>query len=270
MKSFIRWAGSKRQTLARLRPFFQAPYSRYIEPFAGSASLFFDLHPRMAVLGDINAGLITTMRELQHDAPLVLESLRRLPRGKAHYYRIRATLNCTLSPVEQAARFIYLNRYCFNGLYRTNRTGAFNVPYGPPKSGAKIDENAILAAAQLLRHATLLNSDFSVTLEHARRGDFVYLDPPYVVARRRIFTEYGNNSFRHSDLPRLGECLNELDRCGVRFVITYAESAEARKLFSHWHTIKVWTKRNISGFIGSRRGSYELLATNVNYDDYPN
>ncbi len=266
LKSFIRWAGSKRQTLTKLRPLCSKPYSRYIEPFAGSASLFFDLQPNRAVLGDINPELITTMRELQRDAPLVLECLRRLPRGKSNYYKIRGTPISAYSPSEQAARFIYLNRYCFNGLYRTNRRGEFNVPYGPPKSNAEIDESMIFAAARLLRHATLINADFADTLEHAERGDLVYLDPPYVVARRRIFAEYGANSFQQSDLLRLGKILSRLDSSGVKFVITYADSAEARKLFSKWQTTRIWTKRNISGFVASRRGAYEILATNVNYD----
>ena len=266
LKSFIRWAGSKRQTLTKLRPLCTGPYSRYIEPFAGSASLFFDLKPLSAVLGDINSELITTMRELQRDPHLVLECLRRLPRGKSHYYRIRAMPISAYSPVEQAARFIYLNRYCFNGLYRTNRKGKFNVPYGPPKSAAKIDEATIVAAAHLLRRATLLNSDFEATLEHAQRGDLAYLDPPYIVAKRRIFADYGADSFQQPDLARLGKVLTRLDSSGVKFVITYADSSEARKLFSAWLTSRIWTKRNISGFVANRRGAYEILATNVNYD----
>ncbi len=266
MKSFIRWAGSKRQTLAKLRPLYSGPSSRYIEPFAGSASLFFDIEPHSAVLGDVNRELITAMRELQRDPHLVLECMRRLPRGKSHYYRIRATPISAYSPAEQAARFIYLNRYCFNGLYRTNRKGEFNVPYGPPKSAAKIDEGTILAAAHLLRRATLVNSDFEVTLEHAQKSDFAYLDPPYAVATRRIFSDYGADSFQTSDLARLEKTLSRLDSRGVKFVITYADSAEARGLLRNWRTKRIWTKRNISGFVANRRGTYEILATNVDYD----
>ena len=263
MKSFIRWAGSKRQALAHLRPYWHSSYKRYVEPFAGSASLFFDIAPQVA--GDINAELINTMRELQRDASLVLECFRRLPHGKTNYYRIREASNRALSPAEQAARFIYLNRHCFNGLYRTNKKGSFNVPDSPPRHGREtsIDEASILAAAAQLRHARLFNSDFAVTLAEARRGDFVYLDPPYVVASRRIFAEYGSNSFRESDLSRLKYSLDQLNRRGAKFVITYADSKEARALFSDWNTSRVWTKRNISGFVGARRGTYELFATNV-------
>jgi DNA adenine methylase len=114
-----------------------------------------------------------------------------------------------------------------------------------------------------LRQALLVNADFAITLEYAQRGDFVYLDPPYVVARRRIFAEYGANSFQHSDLYRLANTLTRLDSIGAKFVITYADSAEAKALFSGWKTTKVWTRRNISGFAKDRRGAYEILATNV-------
>jgi DNA adenine methylase len=224
--------------------------------------------PRSAVLGDINHELITTMRELQRDPLLVLECIRRLPIGKSHYYRIRATLTSAYSPAEQAARFIYLNRYCFNGLYRTNRQGEFNVPYAHPKSRSRsgIDEETMIAAAKILRRATLVNSDFEVTLGYAQPGDFVYLDPPYVVAKRRIFADYGSNSFQASDLARLEKALVQLNTQDVKFVITYADSSEARELLRRWQTKRVWTKRNISGFVAHRRGAYELLATNVNHD----
>jgi DNA adenine methylase len=123
-----------------------------------------------------------------------------------------------------------------------------------------------LAAAHLLRRATLLNSDFEVTLEHAQKGDFAYLDPPYIVAKRKIFADYGADSFQRPDLTRLAEALSRLDSLGVKFVITYADSSEARKLFCTWRTSRIWTKRNISGFVANRRGAYELLATNVDYD----
>lgn len=249
--------------LAKLRPFWSASYSRYIEPFAGSACLFFDLQPSRAVLGDINVELITAMRELQRDPPLVIQCLRRLPCGKSHYYRIRAIHPSRLAPAERAARFIYLNRYCFNGIYRTNANGHFNVPYGPPKSGADIDELVISAAAKILRNATILNCDFETTLDRVQSGDFVYLDPPYAVARRRIFSEYGVNSFQKTDLERLQRALLRIDSLGARFVVSYADSNEARSLFSDWKTTRIRTKRNISGFVATRRGAYELLATNV-------
>src|SRR5262245_30218265 len=130
MKSPIRWAGSKTQLLPSLRKFWGSEYQRYIEPFAGSASLFFDIKPANALLGDLNWELISALQALKRDAELVLQCLLRLPRGRRSYYRIRKQDPAILSPAERSARFFYLNRFCFNGLYRTNLKGQFNVPYG--------------------------------------------------------------------------------------------------------------------------------------------
>jgi DNA adenine methylase len=138
VRSFLRWAGSKRLTLNVLKA--SCPNrieGRYIEPFAGSACLFFDLQPNEAILGDLNRELICAMREIRRDVYRVLECVRRLPRGKTGYYRVRSLSTYQLCEAEIAARFIYLNRYCFNGLYRTNLKGNFNVPYGPPKAGKR-------------------------------------------------------------------------------------------------------------------------------------
>jgi DNA adenine methylase len=263
MKSFIRWAGSKRPIVAKLRAFWPGGAARYIEPFAGSACLFFDIEPRGAVLGDLNWELVCTMREIQADVYRVLECLDRLPTGKASYYRIRAIQPQLLSGAEVAARFLYLNRYCFNGLYRTNRDGRFNVPYGPPRSRSPIDNSVIIKASQALASALLVCGDFEHTIQFVRAGDFVYLDPPYVTSKRRVFSEYSPSSFCANDLKRLALSLRKIDACGACFLITYADSPEARRLLAPWRHRRVWTRRNIAGFSGSRRGSYELMATNI-------
>jgi DNA adenine methylase len=240
---------------------------RYIEPFAGSASLFFELQPERAILGDLNFELISTMRAMRRDVHRVIECIRRWPLGRRPYERIRA-LDCSLlSENERAARFIYLNHYCFNGLYRTNRNGEFNVPYGPPKKGksrhGRIDEELLVRAAALLRHAKILNCDFEETLSRAEPGDFVYLDPPYAISNRRVFQEYLPGSFSGADLDRLSNALALLDKRGIAFMISYGYSAEARKLLSPWLPRKVFVRRNIAGFTGKRRLSAELVATNA-------
>lgn len=262
--SFLRWAGSKRLLLSKLRKYCPAHYKRYIEPFAGSACLFFDLQPQSAILGDLNQELICTLRAVQNDVQLVFECIRRLPRGEAAYYRTRELDTSSLSDAQIAARFIYLNRYCFNGLYRTNRAGKFNVPYGPPKSGLPVNEDAIRNAARVLQHAMLVAGDFEETLAYAARGDFVYIDPPYVMETRRVFSEYLPNTFAKDDLIRLGASLDSLDKRGATFLVSYADSPEARKLLDKWRPKRIWTRRNIAGFSGSRKGTYELIATNKN------
>jgi DNA adenine methylase len=258
----MRWAGSKRLALARLRQCFPPSYKRYIEPFAGSASLFFDLAPRDAILSDLNSELIQTYRAVKRDASLVIECLGRLRQGEDQYYRIRGLKPSGLCDAEAAARFIYLNRYCFNGLYRTNAKGKFNVPYGPPKNGAQIDTRLILEAGEALRTAMIINADFEDTISYVGPGDVVYLDPPYAVRDRRVFSEYLPGSFSGADLPRLAESLRSIDAAGGLFVISYADSAEARRLLAPWRTARIRTRRHIAGFAGHRRYAYELVATN--------
>jgi DNA adenine methylase len=262
MKSFIRWAGSKKQVVHKLATFCTPKHGRYIEPFAGSSCLFFYLEPPKAILGDTNWELISAMRALRRQPREVLGTLRGFPIGKKAYYAIRSWRPASLSRTFLAARFLYLNHYCFNGLYRTNAAGRFNVPYGPPRNGSRIDEEVVLNASALLRRASLIHGDFERCLELARSQDFVYLDPPYVVSSRRVFSEYGSGTFVSKDLARLSDALTCLHKKKVTFLITYADSPEARELLRSWQPRRIRTRRNIAGFSGHRRFSYELLATN--------
>ncbi len=132
---FLRWAGSKRKLLPVLREYWNPSYSRYVEPFAGSACLFFHLQPSKALLGDINRDLMFTYRQVRRDLPAVLSALRKFKGNKKEYLRLRAISPTELEDAERAARFIFLNRYCFNGIYRTNLQGSFNVPYGGLRAG---------------------------------------------------------------------------------------------------------------------------------------
>jgi DNA adenine methylase len=264
MNSIVRWAGSKRSLLPELRAAFpkQGTFRRYVEPFAGSACLFFDRQPDQAILADLNAELVAAYRAIRRDPHLVVDAFRRLPRGEKAYYRVRAINPMTLSDPELAGRFLYLNRYCFNGLYRTNLQGRFNVPYGPPKKPLSVFESNVIAAAKVLRNADLFTCDFEQTVERVEKGDFVYLDPPYVVDDRRVFAEYLPGSFSKSDLERLTDALADIDRRGATFLLSYADCREARHLVKQWRHRRVMTRRNIAGFSGARRRSYEVLASN--------
>ncbi len=262
MEPIIRWAGSKRQLLHKLRPFWPTS-SRYIEPFCGSACLFFDLEPPAAVLGDLNGELITTYRAVRRNASLVVECLQRLALGKQEYYRIRSIPPESLSEPEIAARFLYLNRNCFNGIFRTNLKGSFNVPYAPPKSKTGVDYERLLVAAEVLQKAILLNADFETTLLRVTTGDFVYLDPPYAMAKRRVFAQYQPDSFSTSDLERLVACLRRIDEQGAHFVVSYADCSESRAILRAWQPRRVKVKRHVAGFIGKRRSAYEVIATNI-------
>ena len=261
--AFLRWAGSKKQHLPLLKSFWSDKFSRYVEPFAGSAVLFFYLNPPRALLGDINKELISTLETVRARPGLVHRALSSIPKGREHYNDIRSIDPTSLKPIRRAARFIYLNRYCFNGLYRTNLKGEFNVPYGGEKSGLLPSSAQLKNSAKVLKRATLMPSDFRITLRKVRKGDFVYLDPPYAVANRRVFVEYGAKHFTVSDIEVLGRYLRKINRKGAKFVLSYADCSEARNAFSKWRVRRILTRRSVAGFLGARRNQYELCVTNV-------
>ena len=167
------------------------------------------------------------------------------------------------NPVDRAARFVYLNRLCFNGLYRTNRRGDFNVPYGAKGAGPMPDSAVLEAVSRCLREVNLVAKDFSEVLEMVGQGDLVYMDPPYRVATRRIFREYQAGEFSSVDLGRLRSWLETLDKSGIDFIVSYADSKEGRCLSEGLYTKRVRVRRNIAGFAKHRRIAYELLISNT-------
>jgi DNA adenine methylase len=161
----------------------------------------------------------------------------------------------------RALRFLYLNRNCFNGIYRTNLAGDFNVPMGT-RLGEYFSKDDLVGCSKLLQRATLVAGDFVKTLERVKARDFVYLDPPYAVTSRRIFRQYGKKTFDTADIPRLSECLTAIVRQGADFLVSYADCAEARVLALDWHALRLPTKRHIAGFAGDRKQAYEWLISN--------
>jgi DNA adenine methylase len=259
----IRWAGSKRKLLAKLIPYWSVTNRRYVEPFAGSAALFFELAPRRAVLGDINSDLIATYGTIVAHPRAVYEAITDLKPSRTRYHRLRNIAPGSLSSIDQAARFLYLNRYCFNGLYRTNLHGRFNVPFAPKGAGSFPCWEDFKAAAQQLSLATLVNEDFEKVIKrYVRSRDFVYLDPPYAVANRRVFRQYGPQMFGLSDLERLADALHAINALGAQFLLSYADCPEAAAMFTTWERRKVYTQRNISGFAKHRRIATEILVSN--------
>lgn len=258
----MRWAGSKRQLIPTLSEFWKPTHVRYVEPFAGSAALFFHLSPKKALLGDINEELIDAYRQIRTNLQQVLECLSSLRKSKTEYLRLRSQDPGKLLLASKAARFIYLNRYCFNGLYRTNLKGSFNVPYSGNRTGDIPSPQHFAACAKKLSRAKLICAPFEKTLEQTKKGDFVYMDPPYAVKGRRIFNEYNPAIFDEASIERLREWLSILDEMRVSFLVSYADSDEARYLAEGFNTRHVSIKRNISGFAGNRRTDTELLIYN--------
>lgn len=257
----FRWAGSKRKLLPRLSRLWPNDDTRYIEPFAGSACLFFYLRPTASIISDTNHELIDAYKTIASRPRSVYTKLQSLDRTPDTYYRVRSQRPSTLSATRRAVRFLYLNRNCFNGIYRTNLKGQFNVPFGM-RPGDYPPWDLFHSAAQQLRLARLRCCDFGSCLRHATAGDFVYIDPPYAIDSRRVFREYGAQHFGPAHLNRLRHHLNQLERRHAIFVVSYADCRESRQLAKEWPSTRIKVRRHVAGFAGHRRGAHEIIMTN--------
>lgn len=262
VRPFLRWAGSKRKQLSRLGAFWSGAHTGYVEPFAGSACLFFALAPRVAVLGDSNRELIEVYRVVRDAPERLYRRLSRIGRDVETYNRWRSTHPKTLDRDTRALRLLYLNRNCFNGIYRTNTAGYFNVPMGS-KPGAYFTKEDLVRCSALLQNIKLIAGDFTKTIEHVKPGNLVYLDPPYAVSSRRIFREYGKRVFNSSDVARFADNLISIDKSKADFLVSYADCREARLLARQWNAVRLPIRRNIAGFADARRNAYEWLITNI-------
>ncbi len=259
---FLRWAGSKKKILSVLATYYDNKSKRYVEPFVGSASLFFKINPPKAILGDINSDLISTYLEIKYRLPGVIKELNKLKEGEKEYYRLRKLDYKNIKHAKRAAIFIYLNRNCFNGLYRTNLKGQFNVPYGGSKSGKIPSSNLLKLCRNALKSTTLVAGDFETVLKKVRKGDFVYLDPPFSVSDRRVFKEYNGKVFAKEDIKRIRKWLDIFSKKNIPFVVSYAKSKEAKYLAKGFEKKIIKVRRNIAGFAKDRILSEEYIIFN--------
>lgn len=257
----LRWAGSKRRLIPTLMGSMPRSFARYIEPFAGSACLFFAIHPPSAVLGDINAELMRAYSVVRRHPRQIARLARSWPTTKSHYYSLRATPPDSLDAISRAARFIYLNRNCFNGVYRVNRQNQFNVPQGV-RTGQMPGEHLFYRCSVALRGVKLITGDFQGIISEVKDNDFVYLDPPYAVQQRPTHGEYGYGSFDRLDLPRLNESLTAIDKKGATFLLSYAHGNNTGLELSPWFVKRIRVLRHVSGFACHRRSVYEVLVSN--------
>jgi len=263
LNPILRWAGSKRQIAHRLMTYWNHSYKRYVEPFSGSAVLFFAINPPKALLSDLNKELIEAYSVLRKNPKRLHDDVDSIPRDKTSYVQLRSTETKHLNKHKRAVRFVYLNRLCFNGIFRTNRNGHFNVPYGYSGEGMIPSSEHFCRCAERLKNAEIHAWDFGETLKRVKKDDFVYLDPPYAVEDRKVFCEYGPKTFNKKDLARLAKHLIRIDRKGASFLMSYADCKEAREIFKHWKQKRIKVRRNIAGFSSYRRHAYELLITNI-------
>jgi DNA adenine methylase len=257
----LRWAGSKRKLLDELQAEVPTSFGTYIEPFVGSACLYFRVQPRNAILSDLNPSLIQFYRFARATPDAVLRSAIHVRRSRTGYYRARARYRRERNAVRRAGLFLFLNRFCFNGIYRTNAAGEFNVPFGM-RTGEFPTFRWFRLAARSLARARLLCSDFEPVVAKARKGDFVYLDPPYVYQSRKDRGEYGPGSFSLADIPRLCRTLDGLDRSRVRFLLSYLDCEEIQPLKSSFDHRTIPVARTVSGLVASRQVVSEVLIKN--------
>ena len=182
------------------------------------------LSPAKAILGDLNPELIATYIEVKYRIDAVLKALLRLkPFDRNQYLQLRKVEPTTMSPPARAARFIYLNRHCFNGIYRTNLQGQFNVPYSGVRCGGFPSRDVFLNCSSRLRQARFVKGDFEKVLQQAQKGDLVYMDPPFAVTARRVFREYDPSTFTTADIARMRSWMERLNAAHINFVVSYAE-----------------------------------------------
>jgi DNA adenine methylase len=252
--------------LQPLREFFPSSNAyTYVEPFCGSAALFFDRRPPRAILADINADLINFYKSTRRKPADVFEIASKLKRSKTTYLRIRCQISAEKDDLTRAAYFYYLNRNCFNGLYRTNRAGIFNVPFSQSRTGRMLSWEDFSDAATALETATICARDFeSLVRDNLQPSSFFFLDPPYAVRGRSPFVDYNGQAFDSSDVTRLLSCLRAIDDSGGRFVLTYDSAlAHTFLLRKRWRQHEIVVRRNISGFSSARKNATEVLTTNI-------
>ena len=225
--------------------------------------MFFELRPRTAFLSDINANLIELYREIQENAEEVYDVASTFPLWENFYYDLRAMHPTSLTRRERAIRFLYLNRFCFNGVYRTNRSGLFNVPRGQ-NTGAWPAKHDFLTSAGLVRNAHFAESDFATALAGVGKKDFVYLDPPYVHSARSEYGQYGYDSLNRMEMQRFLDIVNDLDRRGAYVLLSYTVSEEIAQAVPERWRIHIKVQRNVAGFSEKRRKATEMLIANYN------
>ncbi|MBK7512908.1 MAG: Dam family site-specific DNA-(adenine-N6)-methyltransferase [Chloracidobacterium sp.] len=228
---FLKWAGGKRWLIRNGAQLAPVRFNTYIEPFLGSGAVFFSLNPSRSILADVNTELVDTYNAIKTNWKEVESQLRRHERNHddSYYYKLRDSRPRT--NVTRAARFIYLNRTCWNGLYRVNLNGKFNVPRGS-KNNVVLDTDDFKKTSDLLQNSQVLSQDFEITLSRARKGDFVYVDPPYTVNHNQNgFLKYNNNIFSWEDQIRLKNAIVRAVRRGAMVTVSNADHDSIHNLY---------------------------------------
>jgi len=273
-KPFVKWAGGKRQLIPQIEKHLPEKFSSYFEPFLGGGALLFHLLSEnknlKGYVSDLNSDLVLAYVTIRDNLNGLLKSLQKhsdnyFSDSKSYYYSVRESN--PKSQIEKVSRLLFMNRTCFNGLYRVNSKGKFNVPLGRYSNPNIVQEENLRSVNQFLNHNKIIIKcqDFSSTVEKAKKGDFVYFDPPYQpVSKTANFTSYTNGNFGLNDLKRLAKVSNELTKKGVNVLLSNSSSKQVRELFSSkaWEIFEIQANRAINSDSKKRTGHSELLIKN--------
>ncbi|MBD2198539.1 MULTISPECIES: DNA adenine methylase [Calothrix] len=264
-RPFLKWAGGKSRLIQQYIPYLPSKYQTYYEPFIGGGAVFFHLQPKVAIITDINAELITTYCCVRDRVEELIDLLKehKLRHSREYYYTVRANPGNT--DLEIAARLIYLNKTCFNGLYRVNSKGQFNVPIGRYKNPNICDGDLLRAASAALAHTQIKQADFVELLNYATSSDdFVFCDPPYYpISSTSYFTGYSRDSFDEEDQKRLRDTCAKLAKQGVKVMVCNSDCEFIRNLYQEidFKIYPIAAARSINSNTKKRGMIYELLIT---------
>ncbi len=269
MKPFLKWVGGKRQLLPEIRKYIPKEYSCYIEPFVGAGAVFMDLKPQTLVINDKNEELIICYQVIKNNVNELIEELKSYENNKEFFLRIRSLDRedsyKNLSKVKKAARIIYLNKTCFNGLYRVNQKGYFNVPFGKYANPTILDKDNLKEISEYLNSVDvkIFNKDFSNILKEVKSGDFVYLDPPYdPISKTANFTGYSKDKFDKDDQKKIKELLDSLNKKGAKWLLSNSCTDFIKELYKDYTIIEVNASRNVNSDASKRGKIKEVLIKN--------
>jgi DNA adenine methylase len=262
MTPFLKWVGGKRQLLPKLLEHAPSTFNRYFEPFVGGGALFFALSDRpgtfLATLSDTNSRLIRAYRGVRDDVDGVIERLERYEHTEQAFYEARATPPDGPDSAV-AAWLIYMNKTCYNGLYRVNKKGQFNVPFGRYTNPNICDEKILRECSQQLQDVVLDEGDFERSVYPACEGDFVYFDPPYIPVSVTSFTSYTKDAFTMADHQRLAACAKKLKRRGVKVFLSNSSAPVVRALYEGFDIIEVNARRSVNSKAAGRGSVKEVI-----------
>lgn len=271
LQPFTKWTGGKRQLLSVIKSLMPDNYNRYFEPFIGGGALFFDLAPKIAYINDFNSELINCYQQIRDNPKELIDLLTRhqANNSKDYYLNLRSVdrdnrIN-EMSPMERAARIMYMLRVDFNGLYRVNSKNQFNVPYGRYKNPKIVNETLILAISDYLNknNIQILNCDFECAVKDVKSRDFVYFDPPYIpLSETSSFTSYTHEGFSYEEQVRLRDVFRKLDKKGAYVMLSNSSSPLVEELYKGFNIHKVDANRTNGAKSSSRGKISEIIVTN--------